>query len=203
MSIKPLILASASPRRKYWFEAIRIPFEVAVPVIDEMPLMGEDPIEMVARLSNEKARSVASKHPSRWVLAADTTVVVDGRILGKPENFDDAVRMLQLIQGRKHYVHTGAALVRDSEIHQFVDTAEVRLRPLSLDQIRWYVASDEPMDKAGAYAAQGIAAMFIERIDGSFATVMGLPIERLGGLLFELGLLDGWYDGFSVGRGVK
>jgi len=195
--MQPLILASASPRRKYWFEAIRIPFEIAVPVIDETPLVNENSIEMVARLSKEKAMSVAAEHPSRWVLAADTTVVVDDCILGKPENFDDAVRMLQLIQGRKHCVHTGVSLMRDNEIHQFVDTAEVHLRSLSLEQIRWYVATGEPMDKAGAYAAQGIAAMFIEHLDGSFATVMGLPIERLGALFFELGLLAEWYDGFK------
>jgi septum formation protein len=87
--------------------------------------------------------------------------------------------------------------VRDDDVHQFVDTADVCLRQLSLDQIRLYVATGEPMDKAGAYAAQGIAALFIERIDGSFATVMGLPIERLGGLFFDLGMVDSWFERFK------
>jgi len=192
LTAKPLILASASPRRKYWFDAVRIPFEVVVPIIDEVPLADENPAEMVVRLAREKALSVSIGSPGRWVLAADTTVVVDQGILGKPKDTDDAVNMLLLIQGRKHCVHTGVCLVRDGEIHEFVDTAEVHIRPLTLEQIHWYVATGEPMDKAGAYAAQGIAALFIEHINGSFATVMGLPIERLGGLFFELGLLDGW-----------
>jgi septum formation protein len=91
-------------------------------------------------------------------------------------------------------VHTGVCLARGLETHRFTDTAEVTLRPLSQGQIRWYVSTGEPMDKAGAYAAQGIAALFIERIDGSFSTVMGLPVERLGGLFFDLGLLETWYD---------
>ncbi|MDR0498377.1 MAG: Maf family protein [Holophagales bacterium] len=199
MTTKPLILASASPRRKYWFEAIRIPFESVVPSIDETPLTNEDPAEMVVRLSREKALSISVNNPGRWVLSADTTVVVDYHILGKPNDPQDAVRMLQLIQGRKHCVHTGVCLIRDDDIHQFVDTAEVYLRPLSSDQIQWYVATGEPMDKAGAYAAQGIAALFIERIDGSFATVMGLPIERLGSLFFELGLFDSWFERFKFG----
>jgi len=197
LTVKPLILASASPRRKYWFEAIRIPFEAVEPSVDETPLTGENPVEMVARLSRKKAMSVSANNPARWVLAADTTVVVDNSVLGKPDDTQDAVRMLQLIQGRRHCVCTGVCLMKDDEIHQFVDKAEVYLRPLSSDQIRWYVATGEPMDKAGAYAAQGIAALFIERIDGSFATVMGLPIERLGTLFFELGLLDDWFEQYK------
>jgi septum formation protein len=197
MKPKPLILASASPRRKAWLEAICIPFEVAVPVVDETPLAYESPAEMVARLSREKALSVAIGNPGRWVLAADTTVVVDGQILGKPEDEGDAERMLQIIQGRMHSVHTGACLARDGAIHHFVDSAEVHLRPMSHEQIRWYVATGEPMDKAGAYAAQGIAALFIERIEGSFASVMGLPVERLGRLFSELGLLAEWFEGYN------
>jgi septum formation protein len=189
-----MILASASPPRKYWFEAIKIPFEVMVPETDETPLINEAPAEMVLRLAREKALSIATANPGRWVLAADTTVVVDGCTLGKPEGPDDAARMLRLIQGRKHCVHTGVCLIKDDEAHQLIDTADVYMRPLSQKQIQWYVATGEPMDKAGAYAAQGIAALFIERIDGSFATVMGLPIERLGGLFFQLGLVDQWFD---------
>ena len=193
--VEPLILASASPRRRHWIEAVRIPFEVDVPEINEDLLPGESPAEMVSRLSGKKALSVALRRPGRWVLAADTTVVVDGVVLGKPRDADDAFRMLSMMQGRSHLVHTGVCLMNmnGGESHGFVDTAEVRLRNLTEGQIRRYVATGEPMDKAGAYAAQGMAALFIERIAGSFATVMGLPIERLGGLFAELGLLERWF----------
>jgi len=194
LTASPLILASESPRRKSWLEAVRVPFEVVAPQMDETPLVGENPKEMVARLSKGKALSVVAKRPGRWVLAADTTVAVDGRVLGKPSDEDDAVAMLGLIQGRRHLVHTGVCLAMDGDVHQFTDTAEVTIRPLSQEQIRMYVATGEPMDKAGAYAAQGMAALFIERIDGSFSNVMGLPVERLGGLFFDLGLMEPWYN---------
>jgi septum formation protein len=198
LAAPPLILASESPRRRSWLEAVRIPFEAIAPQVDETPLLGEDPLGMVARLSRGKALSVAAGRPGRWVLAADTIVVVDGRVLGKPADEGDAIAMLRLIQGRGHLVHTGVCLAADGAARQFTDTAEVTMRPLTPEQIRWYVSTGEPMDKAGAYAAQGIAALFIERIDGSFSTVMGLPVERLGGLFFELGLMESWY-GFGAG----
>lgn len=188
----PLILASASPRRRQWLESLSIPFEIMAPDIDETPGAGEDPADLVLRLAKGKAELISRANPGRWVLAADTTVAVDHHTLNKPVDADDAVRMLRLIQGRRHEVHTGMCLLRDQDLHAFVDTAEVFLRPLSEAQARWYVASGEPMDKAGSYAAQGIAALFIERIEGSFATVMGLPVERLGALLQELGLLNRW-----------
>lgn len=188
----PLILASGSPRRKQWLESLTIPFDVMAPDIDETPGVDEDPESLVLRLARGKAALIADAHPARWVLAADTTVAVDHHTLNKPVDTEDAVRMLMLIQGRRHEVHTGMCLQRGRDVHAFVDTAEVFLRPLSEAQARWYVASGEPMDKAGSYAAQGIAALFIERIEGSFATVMGLPVERLSALMQELGLLKGW-----------
>ena len=190
--MKPLILASGSPRRKQWLESLQIPFTVMAPDVDETPALGEDPEVLVLRLAKAKAALLVDSNPGAWVLAADTTVAVDHHTLNKPVDAEDAVRMLMLIQGRRHEVHTGTCLQRDDEIHAFVDTAEVFLRPLSEAQARWYVATGEPMDKAGSYAAQGIAALFIERIEGSFATVMGLPVERLGALMQELGLLEGW-----------
>ncbi len=190
--MRPLILASASPRRKQWLESLTLPFEVMAPDIDETPMEKEDPEALVLRLAKGKAALISAANPGRWVLAADTTVAVDHHTLNKPVDVEDAVRMLLLIQGRRHEVHTGMCLQRDLEIHAFVDTAEVFLRPLTELQARWYVASGEPMDKAGSYAAPGIAALFIERIEGSFATVMGLPVERLSALMQELGLLEGW-----------
>ena len=147
---------------------------------------------MVLRLALAKAEAVARANPGRWIIAADTTVAVDHHVLNKPADAEDAVRMLKLIQGRRHEVHTGLCLRRDGAVHGFVDTAEVYLRPVSETQARWYVASGEPMDKAGAYAVQGIAALFIDRIEGSFATVMGFPVERFGDLARDLGLLEAW-----------
>jgi septum formation protein len=190
--LPPPILASASPRRRQWLEALQIPFEVWAPEVDETPLPGEEPEVMVERLARAKAEIVSVVNPGRWVIAADTTVAVDHHVLGKPENMDDAVRMLGLIQGRRHEVHTGLCLRRDAEVHSLVDTAEVHLRPVSEVTARWYAATGEPMDKAGGYAAQGIAALFIARIEGSFATVMGFPVERFSELVSKLGLLQSW-----------
>jgi septum formation protein len=192
LNLAPPILASSSPRRQQWLEAMRIPFEVWVPDVDETPFLGEEPDRMVLRLAKAKAEIVSQVNPGRWVIAADTTVAVDHHVLNKPVDAADAVRMLMLIQGRRHEVHTGFCLRRDDEIHAFVDTAEVYLRPISERQARWYANTGEPMDKAGAYAAQGIAALFIERIEGSFATVMGFPVERFGELAQGLGLLSMW-----------
>ena len=188
----PLILASGSPRRSQWLEAMRIPFEKQAPDVDETPLLDEPPGDMVLRLAETKAEIIARRNPGRWVLAADTTVALDEHVLGKPEDVGDAVRMLLLLQGRVHQVHTGLCLQRDREVHSFVDTAGVRFRPMSESQARWYAATGEPMDKAGSYAIQGIGALFVAGVDGSFATVMGLPVERLAEVLRGLGLLNLW-----------
>ncbi|MCX6549053.1 MAG: Maf family protein [Holophagaceae bacterium] len=191
-ALQPLILASASPRRRHWMEAMRIPFELQAPQVDESPLLDEEPMDLVLRLAELKAEVISRRNPGRWVLAADTTVAVDHHTLNKPVDVEDAVRMLTLIQGRAHQVHTGLCLQRDAQVHSFVDTAQVHFRPLSEAQIRWYVGTHEPMDKAGAYAIQGIGALFIENVTGSFSTVMGLPVERMGALFGHLGLLKPW-----------
>jgi septum formation protein len=192
LSLAPPILASTSPRRRQWMEALRIPYESWAPDVDETPLPGEDPEALVARLARAKAEIVSVVNPGRWVIAADTTVAVDHHTLNKPEDVADAERMLALIQGRAHQVHTGFCLRRDQQVHAFVDTAQVFLHPLTRDQIAWYVRTGEPMDKAGAYAVQGIAALFIDHVEGSFSTVMGFPVERFGALLRSLGLLSAW-----------
>jgi septum formation protein len=190
--LPPPILASASPRRRQWMEALQIPFEVRKPEVDETPLPSEDPEAMVERLSRAKAEEVARVNPDRWVIASDTTVAVDHHVLGKPVDPADAERMMMLIQGRGHQVHTGLCLRRNDQVHSLVDTAGVYLRPVTAAQARWYAGTGEPMDKAGGYAAQGIAALFIDRIEGSFATVMGFPVERFGELAGRLGLLGCW-----------
>ena len=188
----PLILASGSPRRVQWLEALRIPFEKQAPEVDETPLIDEPASDMVLRLAETKAEVIARRNPGRWVLAADTTVALDEHVLGKPEHAEDAVRMLMLLQDRVHQVHTGLCIQRDKQVHSFVDTAEVRFRPLTEPQARWYAGTGEPMDKAGGYAIQGIGALFVAEVKGSFATVMGLPVERLAELLGQLGLLGYW-----------
>jgi len=188
----PPILASASPRRRQWLEAMHIPYEVWVPDVDETQLPGEDPENMVARLAQAKAEIVGMVNRDRWVIAADTTVAVDHHTLGKPESEADAARMLMLIQGRAHQVHTGLCLLRNEVRYALVDTAQVHLRPVTRAQAEWYATTGEPMDKAGGYAAQGIAALFIERIEGSFSTVMGFPVERFSDLTRRLGLLQEW-----------
>ena len=190
--LPPPILASASPRRRQWLEALQIPFEIRRPDVDESPLPGEEPAVMVERLARAKAEVVARANPDRWVIASDTTVAVDHHVLGKPVDSADAERMLMLIQGRGHQVHTGLCLRRDGQVHSLVDTAGVFFRPVSRAQARWYAGTGEPMDKAGGYAAQGMAALFIDRIEGSFATVMGFPVERFGELTGRLGLLATW-----------
>lgn len=191
-SLLPLILASGSPRRRHWMEAMRIPFELQAPQVDETPLLDEEPMDLVLRLAELKAEVIAMRNPGRWVMAADTTVAVDHHTLNKPVDAEDAVRMLALLQGRSHQVHTGFCMRKNDQVHSFVDTAQVRFRPMTEAQIRWYVGTREPMDKAGAYAIQGIGALFIEGVEGSFATVMGLPVERMGALFLELGVLRSW-----------
>ena len=192
LHLPPPILASASPRRKQWLEAMRIPFEVWAPEVDETPLCDEGPEAMVARLARAKAEIVGLVNPDRWIIAADTTVAVDHHILGKPVDEEDAQRMLMLIQGRSHEVHTGLCLWKNHETYSLVDTAQVFMRTVTPAQAQWYAATGEPMDKAGGYAAQGIAALFVERIEGSFATVMGFPVERFGDLVRRLSLLGPW-----------
>jgi septum formation protein len=192
LTLAPPILASSSPRRRQWMEALQIPFEVWSPEVDESPLPEEEPEALVARLARAKAEIVSMVNPGRWVIASDTTVAVDHHILNKPVDEIDAARMLMLIQGRAHQVHTGLCLRKDNHVYGFVDTAQVHLRPVTRAQAEWYARTGEPMDKAGGYAVQGIAALFIDHIDGSFATVMGFPVERLGALLQSLGLLTHW-----------
>lgn len=191
-ALQPLILASGSPRRRHWLEAMRIPFELQVPDVDETPLLDEEPSDLVLRLAELKAEVIARRNSGRWVMAADTTVAIDHHTLNKPVDAEDAVRMLSLIQGRTHQVHTGFCLQKNDTSHSFVDTAQVFFRPMSEAQMRWYINTREPMDKAGAYAIQGIGALFIEKVEGSFSTVMGLPVERMGALFRSLGLLKPW-----------
>lgn len=173
-----LVLASQSPRRAEILRQAGIPFVVRVAPVDETPLDHESPDDYVRRLAEAKAQAIAAD-PGDLVLAADTTVVVDGEILGKPADAADARRMLELLSGRRHDVLTGICLRRGDE--QICDCAvtAVWFAPMTSQEIGDYVASGEPMDKAGAYAVQGAASKFIPRIEGCYYNVMGLPIAMV------------------------
>jgi septum formation protein len=183
-----LILASASPRRAELLTAAGFEFDVQPVEVDETPRPGEDPAEYVARLASAKARALVSIDPHRPVLAADTTVVVDGQILGKPQNGADARRMLALLSGRGHDVLTGVALRLGERVLCEVERTKVVFLPLDAAEVEWYVASGEPADKAGAYAVQGLAARFVDRIEGSYSNVVGLPIARVHQMVRAIGI---------------
>ena len=185
-----LILASASPRRAQILRDAGISFAVLSSAVDETPYPGETPQQMVLRLAHAKAELVAARAVGPAILiAADTVVVLDGQILGKPRSTEDARRMLQLFSGRTHSVVTGVSVLRlpEMERRQFVETTLVSFALLSSDEISRYLATDEPYDKAGAYAIQGYAGRFIPRIEGCYFNVVGLPLSRLIATLRELG----------------
>ena len=190
----PLILASASPRRAELLRAAGFAFEVRPFHIDESIHDGEPPRAYVRRLAAEKARVAAAAAAGRYVLAADTAVVVDEEILGKPEGAVDAARMLRRLAGRAHHVLTGVCLVSpegaaNPGMRSHVEETTVEFAPLSTAEIEWYVATGEPMDKAGAYAIQGFASRFVQRIHGSYSNVVGLPVSPVYGMCREAGLL--------------
>lgn len=184
------ILASSSPRRRELLASIGLEFDVIPSHVPELHQQGEAPEEYVGRLSRDKAGAIASQYPDRWVIAADTTVLFGDTLLEKPEDENDAVRMLGVIAGQTHTVYTGLTLQQQSRgYHETrVSESEVRMLPLSEDEIRWYVRTGEPMDKAGAYAVQGIGSMFIESVHGSFTNVVGLPLATLYQMLRRAGI---------------
>jgi septum formation protein len=190
-----LILASASPRRAELLTAAGITFDVCPAHIDESIRAGEDAATYARRLALEKAGVVHAQHPRRTVLAADTVVVVDGQILGKPVDKDDAKRMLRLLSGRRHEVLTAVALMglappdleRDADVG--VEITVVEFAPLSGAEIDWYVESGEAADKAGAYAIQGLASRFATRVEGSYSNVVGLPVALVYAMCTRAGIL--------------
>jgi len=186
-----LILASGSPRRRQLLELIGVKFEVAPADIDETPLPDENPVAYASRAARDKALAVATGHPGRLVLGADTVVEIDQEILGKPSSMDEAADMLRRLSGKSHLVHTALALVTDGAAHEVVDSARVQFIDLTDEMIRWYVATGEPMDKAGAYAVQGLGGLLVEGVEGSPNTVIGLPVHRLPEL-YAAHNLDFW-----------
>ena len=185
--MNPIILASGSPRRKQLLEMLRIPFRVIPPDVDEHVLPGEEPGHYVTRLSRAKAEAVVGRAPGEIILAADTTVVLDGAIFEKPTSPANAVEMLTRLQGRTHEVMTAVAVARDKDVAQALDVSRVTFRPADRATLEAYVATGEPMDKAGAYAIQGLGAPLIDRVEGDFFGVMGLPLRLALDLLARFG----------------
>jgi septum formation protein len=182
-----LLLASASPRRADLLASAGFTFEIRPADVDETYLAGEPPREYALRVARAKASRAAEAADARIVLAADTVVVLDGRVLGKPRDAADAGAMLRDLSGRQHDVLTAVVLAAGGRVSEAVATTRVWFHPLEEAEIAWYVASGEPMGKAGAYGIQGLAARFIERIDGSWSNVVGLPISTVYRMLRRAG----------------
>ncbi len=181
-----LILASGSPRRSEILGFVGWKFEKHVADIDETESEGENPADYVQRLARQKAEAVAVSYKNTLVLGADTTVVIDDEIIGKPTDLDDARRMLRKLSGREHVVLTGVALVKDAIIKVGLQTTKVTFNKMSNDEIEYLVENGEPLDKAGAYAVQAQAALFIEKIEGDYWNVVGLPINLVYRLAKEM-----------------
>lgn len=178
-----LVLASGSPRRRQLLEMLGIEHRVVPPDVDETRRPGETPADYVVRLAREKARTVSGRDPQSLVLAADTTVILGEELFAKPATVGEAVEMLGRLAGRTHQVYTGVALAQGERVETALDVSDVTFRRLARDQIANYVATGEPMDKAGAYAVQGKGAALIDGIRGDFFGVMGLPLRLVLDLL--------------------
>ena len=181
--MKNIILASQSPRRRELLTQIGLEFEVH-PAGGEEIITSTDPVEVVKSLSTQKAAAVKEELepqlPENWlVIGADTIVVYDGKILGKPKDEADAIRMLRMLQGQTHSVYTGVTLLEEGKQTTFAEETKVSMYPMTEEEIAWYVSTKEPMDKAGAYGIQGAFGMYIRGIEGDYNTIVGLPLARV------------------------
>jgi septum formation protein len=174
-----IILASASPRRKEILQTAGIEFEVRVAEVEEKITPGQSPEETVKDLARQKALAVAKANPQTTVIGADTIVVLEGEILGKPRDWADAIKMLKSLSGKTHSVFTGVCLVKDGEENRFFEETKVEFYNLSNEEIEAYVDTGEPMDKAGAYGIQGKGCLLVKRIEGDYFNVVGLPVGKL------------------------
>lgn len=183
-----VVLASASPRRRELLNLIGISHEVRPANIDETIRTRETPRRHAERLAREKAGAIAMRDPDLITIGADTIVVVNRKVLGKPADAAQATHMLGLLSGREHTVVTAVAVSRGKKLRSAVEEVRVRFRRLSAEEIEAYIATGEPMDKAGAYGIQGFGATIVERIEGDYFAVMGLPLARLVGLMRDVGV---------------
>lgn len=188
MSECRVVLASASPRRRELLNLVGIPHEVQPANIDETIRHRETPRRHTERLAREKASAIATRDPNLITIGADTIVVINRKVLGKPADADEAAAMLRQLSGRQHTVVTAVAVSRGKKLRSAVEEVRVKFRRLRDEEIDAYVATGEPMDKAGAYGIQGYGATIVECIDGDYFSVMGLPLARLVGLLHDVGV---------------
>jgi septum formation protein len=192
MTVPRVILASQSPRRRELLDLVGIAHEVQPADIDESYLTGERPREHAERLARGKTAVIVQREPDAVVIGSDTIVVVDGDVLGKPADDLDAVRMLARLAGRSHVVVTAVAVSWRGETRSAVEEVGVTFHPMSRTEIDAYIATREPMDKAGAYGIQGYGAAIVARVDGDYFAVMGLPLQRLTRVLASLGIRYGF-----------
>jgi septum formation protein len=188
VSVCRVVLASASPRRRELLNLIGIAHEVRPANIDETARPREAPRRHAERLARGKASAVATRDPDLITIGADTVVVINRKVLGKPADEDEAAHMLGLLSGREHTVITAVAVSRGKKLRSAIEEVRVKFRRLRDDEITAYIATGEPMDKAGAYGIQGFGATIVERIEGDYFAVMGLPLGRLVGLLRDVGV---------------
>lgn len=186
---KNLILASGSPRRSEILQAVGWKFTKHVPDIDESEIVGESPADYVVRLARTKAEAIAADHPNSVVLGADTTVVIDQKIIGKPIDLADAKRMIGLLSGKEHEVLTGVAIAAAARTVAGFQRTRVKFAEMNDDEIEFLVREGQPLDKAGAYAVQAQAALFIEYIDGDYWNVVGLPIHLVYRLMVDSAII--------------
>jgi len=191
MAAPPLVLASASPRRQEMLRLVGVRFVILHGNVDEAPQAGETPENYAPRLSEAKARAVAAMRPGHWVLGADTIVTIDGELLGKPATRDEARFMIRKLSGREHMVITAFTLFNSeqAEVIRRAVTSQVLFKEVPDDEVEWYVATEEPYDKAGGYAVQGKASFLVSEIHGSYTNVVGLPLCEVVEALKELGLV--------------
>ena len=184
-----IVLASQSPRRRELLGKMGLTFTAQSPNIDEEAVQGLSALELVKALSREKALHIAADEASDTVvIGSDTVVVLDGEVLGKPGSPAQAAEMLSALSGRSHEVCTGVTVCRGDQVVSEAEVTQVTFRPLTEEEILWYVQTGEPMDKAGAYGIQGYGALFVEKICGDYSNVVGLPVCRLGRMLLSFGV---------------
>lgn len=188
-----LILASQSPRRRELLGQLGVSFECCPADIDETPLTNESPDDYVLRMAQEKARVVSHLKPDTWVLGSDTSVIVDGKILGKPESQTHGIEMLLALSNRTHEVFTAVAVVNTDRSHHCLVKTQVRFRDITQQMAEAYWQTQEPVDKAGAYGIQGLGGMLVRSIDGSYSSVVGLPLAETADLLMDIGI-KGWWS---------
>ena len=190
--LSSFILASASPRRQQLLREIGLQFDVIPGDVNEDFLLDELPVDYVTRMSRTKSCIIAEKMPDSWVLGADTIVIIDGEVLGKPQTRENAREMLKKLSGREHCVITGFTIVKKSArimVSQTVESSVV-FKTIEMDELEWYINSPEPYDKAGAYAVQGMAGYFVKEIHGSYTNVVGLPLTEVVTVLKEVGAVS-------------